>query len=157
MDILLEPAGGIYVMLVRLAHAQCPTFSLMWRDDIGQSAAAVVVADSLAADLIEEQGVWQWPGTRVFDAPKRLLRYRFTERALSILVAAPSLYAWQRPDRPEDLAFYGSDGALWLGSIAHERHAFFGPAAPDEQTLLAAVPGLVVGGAPPDSEQQLHR
>jgi len=151
MDVLREPAGDVYAALIRFAQTECPTFSLMWRDDIRQSAAAFVVAESLAADLIEERRVWEWPGTRVYDAPKLLRSYRFTLRALTVLLAAPSLYAWRVPDRPEDLAFYGSDGTLWLGSIAHEANAFFGPAAPDEHILLAAVPGLRISPASPDA------
>lgn len=50
--------------------------------------------------------------------------------ALAVLKAAPGLYAWQAPDRPEDLAFYDAGGEVWLGSVAYERMAFFGPAAP---------------------------
>jgi hypothetical protein len=77
-------------------------------------------------------------------APVPLRRYRFTDDALAVLLEAPGLYAWQAPDRPEDLAFYGEHGDVWLGSIAHERAAYFGPAAPSQEELRLAVPGLFV-------------
>jgi hypothetical protein len=59
---------------------------------------------------------------------------------LAVLGEAPGLYAWQAPERPEDLAFYDAEGAVWLGSIAHERAAFFGPAAPPLDVLRTWLP-----------------
>jgi hypothetical protein len=144
VHIQVEPVGEVYAALLHLARRQCPTFSLTWREDVGQSQSARVVADALASTLIAEERVREWPGTRMLGAPVPLRRYRFTDDALSVLLAAPSLYAWQAPDRPEDLAFYAEDGAVWLGSIAHERAAFFGPAAPSRKELNLAVPGLFV-------------
>ena len=144
MNIQTEPIGDVYAALLRLARRECPTFSLTWREDVGQSESARVVADTLAPALIAEDRVREWPGTRMLGAPVPLRRYHFTDDALRTLLEAPGLYAWQAPDRPEDLAFYGADGAVWLGSIAHERAAFFGPAAPAQEELSLAVPGLFI-------------
>jgi hypothetical protein len=144
VHIQTEPIGDVYVGLLQLARRYCPTFSLMWREDVGQSQSARDVADTLAPDLIAQERVREWPGTQMLGAPVPLRRYRFTDDALAVLLGAPGLYAWQAPDRPEDLAFYDEDGAVWLGSIAHERASFFGPAAPSAEEIREAVSGLFV-------------
>ena len=116
----------------------------MWRHDVGQNQAARAVAEALAPCLIAEERVREWPGTQMLGAPVPLRRYRFSDEALAVLMKAPGLYAWQAPDRPEDLAFYDEGGVVWLGSIAHEGAAFFGPAAPSAEEIRRAVPGLFV-------------
>jgi hypothetical protein len=90
-----------------------------------------------------EERAHRWPGTELLGGEPALVRYyRLNERTLEVLLEAPGLYSWVAPDRPEDLALYHRGGGLWLGSVAHERDAFLGPAVSWRSRLLALVPGL---------------
>ena len=142
MDIQSEPTDATYAALLHFARRHCPTFSLIWRQDVGHGLSAHAVADALAPALIAQERVREWPGTKLLGGSVPMRRYRLTDQALAVLLEAAGLYAWKAPDRPEDLAFYGADGTVWLGSIAHERMAFFGPAAPSADEIRAAVPTL---------------
>jgi hypothetical protein len=139
-----EPKGETYTKLLRFARRHCPEFSLVWRDDVGQNADAEAVRSALLVSLIEERVTTEWPGTKLLAGKALLLRYDFSEAALDVLSAARKLFAWKAPDRPEDPAFYDDHGEVWLGVVAHEGIAFFGPAAPRRNVILSNVPGLKV-------------
>jgi hypothetical protein len=122
IDIIKEPRGAAYGQLVDRAVAQCATFSLTWRDG---EACDPQVAESLQLFLAREERTSAWPGTSLAEGQLATVRhYELTNVSGAILKRANSLYAWQHPSGPEDLAFYTEGGRVWLGSIAHESDAW---------------------------------
>jgi hypothetical protein len=145
LDILREPRGDAYAALLALAAERCASFSLVWPDRLAASVGADTVAVSLSPDLVREARVAQWPGTQLLDDTARVRHYALTPESLLVLRSAPGLYAWQGPNRPEDLAFYTADGTVWLGSVAHEADAWFTTAAMAADDLPARLPQLALG------------
>jgi hypothetical protein len=143
LDILDEPAGEAYTKLIDLLGSSAAAFSLVWRDQFGFDLRADSFRLKLAPFLIEEDHASVWPGTQLLGHRAWVRRYRIEKTSLSILKTAPSLYAWIYPVRPEDLAFYEADGECLLGSIAHERDAWFGNDA-IARAIAAQIPALKV-------------
>jgi hypothetical protein len=123
IDIVKEPRGAAYGQLVDQAVAHCATFSLIWRDGEGFDPQ---VSESLRPFLVREDRTSEWPGTTLTQGQQATVRYyTLTNFTGAILKRAGRLYAWQHPDRPEDLAFYTEAGRVWMSSIAHEADAWF--------------------------------
>ena len=123
LDILAEPAGDAYARLIDLATCYCERFSLIWR--AGELCEPAIEIE-LAPHLVSEERVVEWPGTKLLGGPPAIMRtYQLSTLSSRVLKAANRLYAWQHPERPEDLALYTASGQLWLGSIAHEGDAWF--------------------------------
>lgn len=144
MHLIGEPKDETYTRLLRFARRYCPEFSLIWREDVGQNEIAAALRSELEGSLIDQRVTHEWPGTKMLAGQALLLRYEFSERALEVLATARKLFAWKAPDRPEDPAFYDEQGQVWLGVVAHERIAFFGPGAPQREVILSNVPRLKV-------------
>lgn len=142
VTIVDEPAGEIYQELLDYALRARSQFSLVWREQLTFEKSAHVIAHRLGPDLVCEARTDTWPGTQLLGHLAIVRTYRLSPNALAVLTEAAGLYDWQAPSRPEDLAFYTSDGRPWLGSIAHERAAFVYPSAIDVGELMSQVPGL---------------
>ena len=143
IDLMEEPRGEVYRALVAFFQRRARSFSLVWREDMEADAAAQGIRDQLAPYLLRTEWTAEWPGTVLMESRATVRHFAATLEAMRLLADAPGLYAWQHPDRPEDLAFYGDDGQLLLGSIAHEGDAWLEPGAVRLEELAAAVPGLV--------------
>jgi len=137
-----EPAGTTYRALLAFAEGHSGTFSLVWRKQLAFGANADIVRRDLAPFLDAEGESDAWPGTKIFGHTAIVRSYRLSPDSVRILATAERLYAWEAPERPEDLAFYTPAGRWWLGSIAHERDAFVDTDAVDVARLAAAVTGL---------------
>ena len=144
MHLIGEPKDETYARLLRFARRYCPEFSLTWREDVGQNAGAAAIRSALEGSLIDQRVTREWPGTKMLAGEALLLRYHFSEPALEVLTTARRLFAWRAPDRPEDPAFYDEQGKVWLGVVAHEGIAFFGPAAPQRRVIVSNVAKLKV-------------
>ncbi len=92
--------------------------------------------------LLREEETDHWPGT-IMLGKATLLFYRCEEKVEELLTEPNSIYAWQQPNYPEDLAFYIGD-ENWFGSIAHEHDAFFGPGYFAIKEIQLHVPGIRV-------------
>jgi len=125
IDILEEPRGAQFDDLLSLATEVCGSFSLVWRDQLEHGDSAQEIQQSLATYLFREERTDEWPGTRLHGHQATVRHYRVELGSMRVLKRAGGLYAWLAPDYPEDLVFYTPDGAVWLGSIAHEREAWF--------------------------------
>jgi len=143
-DVMKEPVGKTYRMLLLLASEMCSSLSLVWRDQMVFEPTAEEVGEALKPVLIREDRTDKWPGTTLLGHMATVRHYRMTDKALGILERAPGLYAWQAPALPEDLIFYAKNGSVWLGSIAHERDAWFECGSEIETILHARVPELVL-------------
>jgi hypothetical protein len=123
-NFLSEPADDVYRTLLAFAEAHSERFSLTWQRQLAFDAAAASIEVALKPFLIEEVETLTWPGTELLGPTAVVRTYRVVSRSMEVLAGAGRLYAWQAPQRPEDLAFYAADGRCWLGSTAHERDGF---------------------------------
>ncbi|WP_125206331.1 hypothetical protein [Capsulimonas corticalis] len=137
-----EPQGQVYEALLKFAATNCATFSLTWHMCRYKSTAHQIEKE-LTPFRVSQKITDNWPGTIQWNVtdqqpdpihrryriarPKGILlrTYRVTPRSIDVLQTAGRLYAWLRPDRPEDLAFYLPDGSNFLASVAHEELAWF--------------------------------
>jgi hypothetical protein len=142
LDIIAEPVGQTYRALLAFAQRWSGSFSLVWRHQLSFDASAVSVEETLRPFLISESQTSEWPGTKLIGHLATVRTYRFSPASARELAIADGLFAWQSPARPEDLAFYTSDGRCWFGSVAHERDAFVALEPSDLAALRAAVPEL---------------
>jgi len=112
-----------YTELLDIAKREADTFSLVWRN---------FAFDQTAFDLIDELEQWlvsdysssSWPGTELFDEKARVKTYNVNEQTIAILSRVESVFDWQSPKYPEDLAFY-KEKEIIFGSVAHEGEAWF--------------------------------
>jgi len=122
-DILGKPRGTTYRSLVTAALTFCDSFTLI-RHDCQYAETADTMEERLRSFLLRTERTNEWPGTVLLSGPQATLsRDRLTPDSAAVLADVKSLYAWQGPALPEDLAFWTGDRG-WLGSIAHERDAF---------------------------------
>ena len=104
LGIVSEPRGETYEGLLRLGLRFCSAFSLVWEQERSTSEE-VAVAEALRGNFIREEQTNEWPGTIRLVGSVLLRRYRYDEKALSVLQQVPGLYSWLHPF-PEDLALY---------------------------------------------------
>jgi hypothetical protein len=142
-DIVVEPDGPIYHRLVEVAFEECASFSVVTRPGMSFDPGAYDLLERLDEHLIERGAVERWPGTKLLNHTATLHRFAADAKALPEILRPARLYAWEAPQYPEDLAFYSDDGAVWLGSCAHEAFAFLNLELAVEE-IGALVPGLYV-------------
>lgn len=149
LDVFTEPRGGVYAALVDFAVRLRSQFSLVWRDGVDFSHDALVLGRRLESALVEETRTERWPGTELVGHQATVRRFRLTSEVGEVLKQVRGLYDWLDPVLPEDLAFYTSDGRVWLASSAHERFAFVDPEVVNVNSLTDQVAGLrlVAAGA----------
>lgn len=144
LNIVSEPAGEVYVAILRLASEVCASFSLVWQEQLSFNSTAQVIQDALKPSFVREERTDQWPGTKLMNHCATVRYYEVSSESIRVLQSASHLYSWLSPDRPEDLALYMADGELWLGSIAHERDGWFAD-LPGLQTMLQKrIPSLKI-------------
>jgi hypothetical protein len=144
INIAEEPRGETYQALLRFAVSRCQRFSLVWCDQLAFHPAAWEVASTLEPYLVARVRTDAWPGTQLLGHQATVGYYQSTPEAVAVLETAHGLYSWLSPLLPEDLAFYSSEGKLWLGSISHERDAWFQTEELSRAEILQSVPGLIL-------------
>jgi hypothetical protein len=142
INVVAEPVGPVYKQLLDLATEVCGSFSLAWRDQLKFSRSADAIRDALSPYLLRDERTDEWPGTKLMGHLANVRHYRVEGGAMRVLEAATGLYAWLAPDHPEDLVFYATDGTVWLGSIAHEKDAWFVGWPGVEAALRKRIPSL---------------
>jgi hypothetical protein len=142
--IVAEPRGAVYQELLNLAAEVCGSFSLVWRDQLQFDRSAQAIEDLLSPYLVREERTDEWPGTKLMGHLATVRHYRVAGEAMRVLDGAAGLYAWSAPERPEDLAFYTADGAVWLASIAHEKDAWFVGWPGVEAAVRSRISGLML-------------
>ncbi|MGO8686010.1 MAG: hypothetical protein ACLQT7_02320 [Candidatus Dormibacteria bacterium] len=131
-DLVDEPTGDDYRALLLCARSQCDTAVLSVDGGRDLDAPGEEVLERLASQLRSE--------TR--SGELRRLRYELSQECVDVLGEAPGLYAWQQPQRPENLCLLRHDGSPWIVSIAAERIGYV-EFTPFEKLLLGRVaPGL---------------
>jgi hypothetical protein len=76
--------------------------------------------------LITQKEVTEWPGTKSSsDQPVMAYEYQISESCLAIIKrVSHSLYEWEQPNLPEDIAFLRETKGAMLTTISHERDAY---------------------------------
>lgn len=141
-----EPRGIAYAHLVDFAQGQCATFSLVWRGEFKDKRLDREIAKELSHFLLSERLTNQWPGTTSNHAA-RVCTYGLNAQTIRIIMRASGLYGWRHPELPEDIALYNKGGAVWLGSVAHERIGWLNTAAVEASTLNDICAFLFANGA----------
>jgi hypothetical protein len=144
IEIALEPADRAYDDLLGLALNECATFSLITRPGLALEPSAHAVLEALEPFLIERLSVTTWPGTDLLGSNATLHRFQANSAAFEPLRGPGRLYAWLAPQYPEDLAFYTSEGGVWLGSCAHEAFAFLDAVPHSLEEIVHLLPHLYV-------------
>ena len=145
IDILREPRGPDYRALLRFMTPRAKSFSLVWRHQLRHGQGADAIQARLEPDLLQAVETAAWPGTVLYAGELAIVRfYRVTAETMAVLAEAPGLYSWRVPERPEDLAFYGEGDQVLMGSIAHERDAWFEAGMITEVDVRASLATLAI-------------
>lgn len=120
---MTEPTGETYGRLLDFIRHRASTFTLVLSGSGKKSARALQLLASLDQYLEDKVETREWPGTVLSEGFTGVLyRFRVDDGSVEFLRhAAPSLYAWCAPARPDDLCFYRADGSTLLTSTTHER------------------------------------
>jgi hypothetical protein len=138
-----EPRDGVYRALLRAAGEQASTAYLVIRNGSELGDRARECLSMLEPDLLSEEIVRQWPGTRLLTDDARLFTYRLSPSLLKVMERfSDGLYDWIVPDLPEDLGFRRVDGSVWLASIAHEGDAWLELEASELERLETLCPEI---------------
>lgn len=130
-----------YRALISHAARTCHSFSLVL-DPLSPTPATLI---RLEPWKIAEYESDQWPGTFLTTNVCRVCRYNLCKEAAEVLSsAADHLFGWLSPSLPEDLCFYRANGALFLGTISHERDGFFSLSFEEERHLRTELPHLLL-------------
>src|ERR1035437_6789504 len=110
-ELLDEPSGAAYRSLIEAALAECSTGVLT----VGGGSMAQV-----GRELVESL----WPhlaAAPVAGPGGQLVRFRLVSESAALLTAAADrLFAWRRPQLPDNLCLFRSDGSPWMVTIAAE-------------------------------------
>jgi hypothetical protein len=148
---LIEPVGGSYAALLRVALAYCVTGSVVVREELNLEEEGRSILRALGHDLDPPREVTEWPGTQLHGHAALLHEFRFNDRTLAVLLRIERLYAWVQPRLPEDLCLYRPNGAPWLVSISHERDSYLDLSEP-ECTQLSGL--LATLRSPNDTDER---
>jgi len=112
-----------YKELLEFALDETDTFSLVWRNFKFESSAFELI-ENLQPWLVSDYSSSSWPGTELFGEKARVKTYKVNPQTIEILNCVDSVFDWQAPKYPEDLAFYKGKEVLF-SSVAHEGDAWF--------------------------------
>ena len=126
METAANIAGPDYTRFLDQALATFVYFSVVWRDATGFDETAFQLRRELDRHETNRRRVGHWPGTFISaNAPQAtLISYRLDAAARQILARPESLFAWQAPAYPEDLAFYLRDGRLGFATCTQDHLAW---------------------------------
>jgi hypothetical protein len=116
--------GEAYLAFVTAALRSQHSFLLVWPDQLDFTKAARAVCTGIANLQIRRQRTDRWPGTQIWDSRATIVTYKCHPTAFSYLARPGSLFSWQAPDYPEDLAFFRHRGVCSLASVSHEQEAW---------------------------------
>lgn len=119
-----DDLGGLhYQSLISASENQGFRFSLTLRNDTTYEATALAILDKLNNGNLDVEDSNEWPGTTLLEGTARIYTGPVDAAARAILSGVESLFAWQNPDAPEDLAFYSGDEVVFYAT-SHERTAW---------------------------------
>lgn len=123
-ELLDEPRGAQWRLLLHCALSQCAFIQFTVRDSISLSAVGYAFLDRLRNSLSETVRAKEWPGTTLLEGAASLYRYRVDASSSEIVAhATDHLFGFQQPELPEDICLLRQDGSVWMLSITHEEYA----------------------------------
>lgn len=133
-----EPRIMYYERFIKYAIDTCDAFMLLvgnYRQDPLFEQRMMPFLKKLDPLLVKtRKDADCWPGTDSVLDPRREIRvYRSHPSAFESLIQPVSLYNWQYPCFPEDLAFFRK-GYCWMGMVSHDETAFI--LSRDEEELV---------------------
>lgn len=121
LDIMREPIGEEYRLLLEALLTVCSRALLVVRDDMPIDSQGKEKLNCLRPYLVSNELRREWPGTKLLSGTARVQEYRFDGGCCETLgQLVDGLYGWRQPDAPEDLCLLRHDGSPALVSIAHE-------------------------------------
>ncbi len=112
-----------YKTLLEFALDEADTFSLVWGNFSFDSSAYELI-EQLSPWIISDYSSCSWPGTELVGQKARVKTYEVNTETIEILKCVNSVFDFQAPQYPEDLAFY-RNGQVVFASVAHEGEAWF--------------------------------
>lgn len=122
LNLKIDLEKNEYVGVLEFALGFCDSFLLVVRNEIALSESGKMALDALSSFRISDSMDSEWPGTSLHGLTARVLRYRFNQDSMDVLLSFSENFAsWVQPDRPEDLCLIRPPGEPFLVSIVHER------------------------------------
>ncbi len=148
-----EPVGQSYRILLEHYFRVASTFGVVVRDYPELSPSGNLLQKAiLSAGGTSSRGS-DWPGTVLLEEEATIIQIPTSEEVFRIVVeASRRLFEWVQPGLPEDPFFLKKDGAILLGTIAHERDAYLAGTLEELNYLAARLPGLFAVPPQPASE-----
>lgn len=139
-----EPRGASYEALLRRVAEFSSLVLVVVRDDLGLTDEARQLLNELDKLGSSQMRASEWPGTQLLGGEASIWRAPVTDKLVEILVrASDSLYGWQQPQLPEDLAFLRTDGSTVLGTVAHEEDGWLELADQEYSSIVASCGALL--------------
>lgn len=117
-----------YHQFLEYAIAKSEYFSLVFFQHVPTeefSPTAQMIYDRLMPYQVHQTITDQWPGTITFNSNHHIYQmsiYKCKPEVINILKEPDSLFDWDYPMYPMDLAFF-RNGYCWISSTAHEEFA----------------------------------
>ncbi len=143
LDVIEEPSGELLRRLISALAQHSSSVMMVLRDELGLSETGQALLTRLHPHLLKRERRSSWPGTTLLGEEATVLRFALGTKVLEELLAASnSLFGWQQPELPEDLALLRADETVVLGSISHEHDAYLDINDEEYQSLVATVPEM---------------
>jgi hypothetical protein len=116
--------GVLYGEFIRYAFATSNEVYFVVRGEVQKGPNVAAVVKRVAAHLIAEQEVCEWPGTRLHSGlVARLFKFSTADPVMRLFLdVTDHLYGWQHPDLPEDIGFRDREGRVVIESTTHEHY-----------------------------------
>jgi len=123
-NMLREPTGSTYRALIDYCANRCSQGLLVRRDSIDLEIGGIEVINALDNVGAQYDRRNEWPGTILTTGEATIITFPLTSGSVDLLKGSvSSLYEWQQPEKPEDLALLRG-GESMLVTIAHECDAY---------------------------------
>lgn len=143
LEVHNNPSGDAYHKLIDLAFEKSERFHLVVRKELALSDRAEQLLSDLEPSLMKKVESSEWASTLLLNNTAYVYYYKADQHAHDILQqAANTLYDWQQPALPEDLAFFKAQGEAWLAASSHEEHCHLTITHEELQQFVDNIPTL---------------
>ena len=91
IDFTDEPRGPAYERLIDFAQKHCDSFSLVWREDLGNEREKNIIDANLKPYLISDISTNKWPGTEILSGSADVCTYKLNDETVKIIKRAKRL------------------------------------------------------------------
>lgn len=145
LEVHNNPSGDAYRQLIDVAFDKSERFHLVVRKEFALSDRAKQLLDDLKPSLMKKVTSSEWASTVLVEGTADVYYYKADQHAHDVLQrAANTLYDWQQPDLPEDVAFFKAQGEAWLAASSREAHCHLTITHEELQQLAEKIPTLTL-------------